>query len=74
MRALAPAILLLLAACAPAQTEYSLGRGTLSYDELRRATDDCKARGGRIEPAGEGGDPTQLSNYVCVIPKDKNAQ
>ena len=54
---------------APAKTSYSLGRGTASYDQLRRDSERCAADGGRIEAKQDGGDPTQLSNYTCVIPK-----
>ena len=61
-------LLLLLTACAsPAMDSYSLGRGIATYDELARQTAICQSRGGTIRPAGQGGDPTQLSNYTCVI-------
>jgi hypothetical protein len=65
----------ILAACAsgaaPAKTSYSLGRGVVSYDELRRASEQCVADGGKIEAKQDGGDPAQLSNYTCVISKGK---
>jgi hypothetical protein len=65
----------ILTACAsdaaPAKTSYSLGRGVVSYDELRRASDKCVADGGKIEAKQDGGDPAQLSNYTCVISKGK---
>jgi len=54
---------------APAKTSYSLGRGIVSYDELRRASETCAADGGKIEAKQNGGDPAQLGNYTCVIPK-----
>jgi len=65
---------LALAGCAtdgaaPAKASYSLGRGTASYDQLRRDSDRCAADGGKIEAKQDGGDPTQLANYSCVIPK-----
>jgi len=65
---------LALAGCAtdgaaPAKTSYSLGRGTASYDQLARDSERCAADGGKIEAKQDGGDPTQLSNYTCVIPK-----
>jgi hypothetical protein len=65
---------LILASCAtdggaPAKSSYSLGRGTASYDQLRRDSEKCAADGGKIEAKQDGGDPTQLSNYTCVIPK-----
>ncbi len=54
---------------APARTSYSLGRGIVSYDELRRANDKCAEDGGKIQAKQDGGDPAQLANYTCVIPK-----
>jgi len=54
---------------ATARTSYSLGRGVVSYDELRRANDQCAADGGKIEAKQDGGDPAQLGNYSCIIPK-----
>jgi len=65
---------LALAGCAtdgagPAKASYSLGRGTASYDQLRRDSERCAADGGKIEAKQDGGDPTQLANYSCVIPK-----
>jgi hypothetical protein len=69
---LATAALLLLSACAMApDASYSLGSGIASYDDLRRATETCNARGGRIQPNNVGGDPADLSNYTCVIGKGK---
>ena len=67
---------LALAGCAtdgaaPAKTSYSLGRGTASYDQLSRDSERCAADGGKIEAKQDGGDPTQLSNYTCVISKGK---
>jgi hypothetical protein len=64
---------LVLAGCAadaaPAKASYSLGRGTAGYDQLRRDSERCAADGGKIEAKQDGGDPTQLSNYTCVIPR-----
>lgn len=63
---------LTLAACqavsAPDRS-YSLGDGVVSYDDLRRAGEKCKADGGVIQSKQDGGDPAQLSNYTCVIPR-----
>ena len=56
---------------APPKSSYSLGRGVVSYDELRRSSDQCAADGGKIESKQDGGDPAQLSNYTCVISKGK---
>jgi hypothetical protein len=72
-----PALLALgqaLAGCAtdgaaPAKTSYTLGRGTVTYDQLRRDSEACAANGGKIEAKQDGGDPAQLANYTCVIPK-----
>jgi len=68
------AVTLALAGCAtdgaaPSKTSYSLGRGTAGYDQLRRDSEKCTADGGKIEAKQDGGDPTQLSNYTCVIPR-----
>ena len=63
---------LALTACADlAATDrsYSLGDGVVSYDDLRREGDKCKAAGGVIRAKQDGGDPAQLSNYTCVIPR-----
>ena len=57
------------AAASPLDSSYSLGRGVVSYDELRRAGEKCKVDGGAIQAKQDGGDPAQLSNYTCVIPK-----
>ncbi len=48
---------------------YSLGDGVVAYDDLRRAGDKCKADGGTIRFKQDGGDPAQLSNYTCVVPR-----
>ncbi len=61
-----------LSACSAtmaSDNSYSLGRGVVNYDELRRAGDKCKADGGVLQAKQDGGDPAQLSNYTCVIPK-----
>ena len=63
---------LALTACAgvaAVDRSYSLGDGVVSYDDLRREGDKCKASGGTIRAKQDGGDPAQLSNYTCVIPK-----
>ncbi|MET3667414.1 hypothetical protein [Caulobacter sp. 1776] len=62
---------LALTACAVAAQDrsYSLGDGIVSYDDLRREGDKCKASGGTIRAKQDGGDPAQLSNYTCVIPR-----
>ena len=63
---------LTLTACAgvaATDRSYSLGDGVVSYDDLRREGDKCKASGGVIQAKQDGGDPAQLSNYTCVIPR-----
>nr|WP_295109048.1 hypothetical protein [uncultured Caulobacter sp.] len=57
------------AGVAAVDRSYSLGDGVVSYDDLRREGDRCKAYGGTIRAKQDGGDPAQLSNYTCVIPK-----
>jgi hypothetical protein len=77
MRRLALAALglaaLTLTACAVSAQDrsYSLGDGVVSYDDLRREGEKCKASGGIIQAKQDGGDPAQLSNYTCVIPREK---
>ena len=78
-RLLLPPILVglwLLGACASQADanpgSYTLGRGLVTYDELKRAKDSCVAAGGTVRPYSDGGDQYQLSNYQCVIaPKEK---
>ncbi|MDO9222735.1 MAG: hypothetical protein Q7U20_03385 [Caulobacter sp.] len=63
-------LLLLLSACATAQAKmesYSLGRGLVTYDEMRRAKAECESAGGTVRPKDVGGDMAQLSNYICEI-------
>jgi outer membrane murein-binding lipoprotein Lpp len=72
----AVALGLVLAGCASeagtsTKASYSLGRGTASYDQLRRDSERCAVDGGKIEAKQDGGDPTQLANYTCVMPKGR---
>ncbi|PVM88894.1 hypothetical protein DDF62_13300 [Caulobacter radicis] len=71
--ALTGLVLMATGACASVAEDrsYSLGRGIVNYDELRRAGDKCQAEGGSLQAKMDGGDPAQLSNYTCVIPKVK---
>jgi hypothetical protein len=76
MRAAVLLPLVLLGACATQPDanpgSYSLGRGLVTYDELKRAKDKCVEAGGVVRPYSSGGDQYQLSNYQCVIaPKEK---
>lgn len=48
---------------------YSLGEGVVAYDDLKRAGEKCQSEGGSIRAKQDGGDPAQLSNYTCVIPR-----
>jgi hypothetical protein len=79
IRAAAPlAVLVLLGACATTPEanpgSYTLGRGQVTYDEMRRATADCQAVGGTVRPIDVGGDNTQMSNYLCAIPPKGKSQ
>ncbi|MDO9335520.1 MAG: hypothetical protein EON95_10695 [Caulobacteraceae bacterium] len=78
MRAAVLLPLVLLGACA-SQPEanpgsYTLGRGLVTYDELKRAKDQCEAAGGVVKPYTAGGNPNQLSNYQCVVGSREKAQ
>ncbi|HYG28218.1 MAG TPA: hypothetical protein VD906_15110 [Caulobacteraceae bacterium] len=64
---LAAILALTLGACA-SESSYSLGQGTVTYDELQRQTEACKARGGTIRPNNQS-ELSELSNYSCVIPR-----
>jgi hypothetical protein len=69
-------LLLMLAACAGIEAKvqsYPLGRGLVTYDELRRAKEQCTAAGGVVRPVDAGGDMSQLSNYLCEIQPRKAA-
>jgi hypothetical protein len=58
-----------LAACASSgggAAWYESGDAT--YDDLKRATEACKANGGELH-LREGGDPQHLGDYACL--KDK---
>ncbi len=63
--------LLTLAACAGG--DGPTGRawyenGDASYDSLKAATDACKAKGGDFR-LRDGGDPTHLGDFSCVMSK-----
>ncbi len=66
IRALALSLLFLTSACTGGS--YGLSDGDASYDEIRKASDDCKAKGGEIR-LKSGGDNRELSDYECKIPK-----
>ena len=71
IRTIAPvALLVLLGACAGVQAKiesYSLGRGVVTYDDMRRAKEQCASEGGVVRPKDGGGDMAQMSNYICEI-------
>ena len=53
---------------------YSLGRGLVTYDDMRRAKEKCAEVGGVVRPKDVGGDMAQLSNYICEIQPKKADQ
>jgi hypothetical protein len=62
---LAPVIAALavtLCACA----SYELPQGDANYDAIKAASDECQAKGGKIE-LRSGYDGRQLSSYQCKI-------
>jgi hypothetical protein len=62
------AALVVLGACStPGSSAAWYEHGDATYDELKRATDACKATGGDFH-VKEGGDPTHLGDYACVKP------
>ncbi len=70
-------LLLTLSACADMQarmSSYPLGRGLVTYDELRRAKEACAEAGGVVRPIAVGGDMSLLSNYLCEIQPKKAAK
>jgi hypothetical protein len=56
-------VALALGACA---SSYGLGEGDASYDAIKAATDECRAKGGIIEPKPDG-DIRKLADYECKI-------
>jgi hypothetical protein len=60
--------LLTLGACAEGQGSYSPPAGDASYDALKSASEQCKARGGQFQ-LKNGGDNRDLSDYECKIAK-----
>jgi hypothetical protein len=69
-------LLVLLGACAgttAAMESYTIGRGLVTYDEMRRAKAECESAGGVVRPKDAGGDMAQLGNYVCAIQPKKAA-
>ena len=72
--AIAVSLLLFTSACASLDAKmgsYSLGRGLVTYDDIRRAKESCAEVGGVVRPKDVGGDMAQMSNYVCEIQPKK---
>jgi len=63
-----PAFLILAAALALSACESTSGNisGTADYDSLKRATDDCKARGGELVLKDQGNNE-HIQDYVCKV-------
>ncbi len=70
-------LLILLGACAGTTAKmesYTIGRGLVTYDEMRRAQAECESAGGVVRPKDVGGDMAELGNYLCEIKPKKAAQ
>ena len=70
IRALVIAVgLLVCAACADTgEGRAWYENGDATYDTLKSATDACKAKGGDFH-LKDGGDPTHMGDYECVMGK-----
>ena len=51
-------------------TYYQIGDA--NYDALKAADDACKAKSGTFK-LKDGGDPTHLGDYECVMPTAKGS-
>jgi hypothetical protein len=51
-------------------TYYQIGDA--NYDALKAADDACRTRGGTFK-LKDGGDPTHLGDYECVMPAAKGS-
>ena len=58
--------ILTVALAAGCASSYGLPEGDATYDAVKAATTDCKAKGGTIELKSEG-DGRKLSDYRCKI-------
>jgi len=63
-RAPIPLAVLLLLGLAACETTGNNVAGTADYDSLRRATQDCKAKGGTLVLKDQG-DAQYIQDYVC---------
>jgi hypothetical protein len=61
---LAPLLVVLLLGLSACETSGNNVAGTADYDSLKRATDDCKAKGGTLVLKDEG-DAQHIQDYVC---------
>ena len=70
IRALAITLGLLgLAACDTGATGNAwYEHGDATYDTVKAATDACQAKGGKFT-LRDGGDPTHMGDYACVMGK-----
>jgi len=61
-----PAIALMILAIGlgACETGMTNAAGTADYDALKRATDDCKAKGGSLVLRDQG-DAQRIDAYVC---------
>jgi|GEM_PF-835210 len=59
-----PLAVLLLLGLAACETTGNNVAGTADYDSLRRATQDCKAKGGTLVLKDQG-DAQYIQDYVC---------
>jgi len=59
-----PLAVLLLLGFAACETTGNNVAGTADYDSLRRATQDCKAKGGTLVLKDQG-DAQYIQDYVC---------
>jgi hypothetical protein len=66
------ASLVCLAACAAgAEGNAWYQQGDANYDALKAAHDACTSKGGTFQ-LKQGGEPTHLGDYECLMPKGKS--
>jgi len=65
-RALSSLALVAVLGLAACETTGNNVTGTADYDSLKRATDDCKAKGGDFVLKPEG-DAMYIQDYVCKV-------
>lgn len=62
----AATILVLALGLGACETTGNNVSGTADYDSLKRATDECKASGGKLV-LKDGGDEQYIQDYVCKV-------